>query len=215
MVHIRSMTPRTKALREMLGFPHILHLPHTATFPLSKPSYSPLHFPSTAANHTTRSENMSPPADRTKRTSISCDRCQKRKVKCQDPVPGPCRACRRGGHSCKVSRESRSRPFYQVSQEQFDLMIEVIKEYEPDLKLDLSSLRARKQARSSHNRHSPTTSGKCAECSRRMPTPPDEQIEHLEEVQEAPVTIDVSPEMEALDGESVSVLVDTEGSHSE
>ncbi|KAH7357403.1 hypothetical protein BKA66DRAFT_247921 [Pyrenochaeta sp. MPI-SDFR-AT-0127] len=76
-----------------------------------------------------------------KRTAISCDRCQSRKTKCHEPIPGPCSSCHQAGLSCNVSRKKRTRPFYQFSQEQFQLMVQIIHHYEPDVSLSIRSLK--------------------------------------------------------------------------
>ncbi|KAK7519147.1 hypothetical protein IWZ03DRAFT_414088 [Phyllosticta citriasiana] len=133
-----------------------------------------------------------------KRTSISCDRCQRRKVKCQDPVPGPCVACSRAGQECKVSRETRARPYYQVSQEQFELIVELLRHHEPDVKLDLQWLRNKKQELL------PERSSATRRASQGLAKP-------QESVPDPPHRVDLAPELEAFDGDYASVLVDTSG----
>ncbi|KAK8252667.1 hypothetical protein HDK77DRAFT_489426 [Phyllosticta capitalensis] len=135
-----------------------------------------------------------------KRTSISCDRCQRRKVKCQDPVPGPCIACSRAGQECKVSRETRARPYYQVSQEQFELIVELLRHHEPDVKLDLQWLRNKKEELM------PEQANASQRTSQGLTQP-------QESTSDPSGRVDLSPEMEALDGEYASVLIDTSGSY--
>ncbi|KAK7544688.1 uncharacterized protein J3D65DRAFT_32168 [Phyllosticta citribraziliensis] len=135
-----------------------------------------------------------------KRTSISCDRCQRRKVKCQDPVPGPCVACSRAGQECKVSREARARPYYQVSQEQFELIVELLRHHEPEVKLDLQWLRNKKQELL------PEQSSTTGRASQRLAKP-------QESAPDPPHRVDLAPEMDVLDGDYANVLVDDSGSY--
>ncbi|KAF2198128.1 hypothetical protein GQ43DRAFT_474818 [Delitschia confertaspora ATCC 74209] len=70
----------------------------------------------------------------------SCDRCRSRKTKCIDP--GPCRYCARIGAPCKTATPRRKRPYYHVTEEEYQCSMRILEHFFPDRELNLSSLRA-------------------------------------------------------------------------
>ncbi|KAL5399790.1 hypothetical protein PMIN02_000322 [Paraphaeosphaeria minitans] len=77
----------------------------------------------------------------THRVHSSCDRCRSRKTKCIDPVPGPCRYCARTGSVCQIATPRRKRPYYHVTEEEYQCAMRILEHLFPDRELNLVSLR--------------------------------------------------------------------------
>ncbi|KAF1926761.1 uncharacterized protein M421DRAFT_206124 [Didymella exigua CBS 183.55] len=75
------------------------------------------------------------------RVHSSCDRCRSRKTKCIDPVPGPCRYCARTGAICTTATPRRKRPFYHVTEEEYQLSMSILSKVFRGQQLNLESLR--------------------------------------------------------------------------
>lgn len=75
------------------------------------------------------------------RVHSSCDRCRSRKTKCIDPVPGPCRYCSRTGATCRIATPRRKRPYYHVTEEEYQCSLRILEYFFPDRELNLQSLR--------------------------------------------------------------------------
>ncbi|KAF2129008.1 hypothetical protein P153DRAFT_29783 [Dothidotthia symphoricarpi CBS 119687] len=78
---------------------------------------------------------------RTARSHNSCDRCRSRKTKCIDPVPGPCRYCARTGATCTIATPRKKRPYYHVTEEEYQCSMRILQHFFPDRELNLESLR--------------------------------------------------------------------------
>ncbi|UPX18526.1 Aldehyde dehydrogenase (NAD(+)) [Ascochyta rabiei] len=75
------------------------------------------------------------------RVHSSCDRCRSRKTKCIDPIPGPCRYCARTGAPCTIATPRRKRPYYHVTEEEYQLSMSILSRVFPGQELNLQSLR--------------------------------------------------------------------------
>ncbi|KAH6642404.1 fungal-specific transcription factor domain-containing protein [Boeremia exigua] len=75
------------------------------------------------------------------RVHSSCDRCRSRKTKCIDPIPGPCRYCARTGATCTIATPRRRRPFYHVTEEEYQLSMSILSRVFHGQQLNLESLR--------------------------------------------------------------------------
>ncbi|KAF2743010.1 hypothetical protein M011DRAFT_510361 [Sporormia fimetaria CBS 119925] len=73
------------------------------------------------------------------RVHSSCDRCRSRKTKA---VPGPCRYCARTGAVCRIATPRRKRPYYHVTEEEYQCAMRILENFFPDRELNLHSLRA-------------------------------------------------------------------------
>ena len=73
---------------------------------------------------------------------MSCDKCKSRKTKCNNPIPGPCDYCRNIGVVCQIDAGKRKqRPYYFVSEEEFQHMRKILQHCYPNRELDLPDLR--------------------------------------------------------------------------
>ncbi|KAH7127522.1 hypothetical protein EDB81DRAFT_143830 [Dactylonectria macrodidyma] len=75
------------------------------------------------------------------RGSLSCDRCRIRKIKCIRSERGDCEGCIKTGQHCHSSSTKRSRPYYQTSKEQYELMTRIVHHFLPDIPLETNNLR--------------------------------------------------------------------------
>ncbi|KAH9883016.1 hypothetical protein J1614_000383 [Plenodomus biglobosus] len=75
------------------------------------------------------------------RVHSSCDRCRSRKTKCIDPIPGPCRYCARTGATCTIATPRRKRPYYHVTEEEYQCSMRILEHFFPGHDLNLQSLR--------------------------------------------------------------------------
>ncbi|KAL6707124.1 hypothetical protein ACN47E_004876 [Coniothyrium glycines] len=75
------------------------------------------------------------------RVHSSCDRCRSRKTKCIDPIPGPCRYCARTGATCTIATPRRKRPYYHVTEEEYQCSMRILEHFFPGHELNLQSLR--------------------------------------------------------------------------
>ncbi|KXH60276.1 hypothetical protein CSAL01_03096 [Colletotrichum salicis] len=85
----------------------------------------------------------------------SCVNCRRRKIKleCDKPTSRSCRRCERLRLDCVVTDEATIRPYYHISEEQFELMAAIVRHYAPgissgveDLRTFVSTLQAAPQA---------------------------------------------------------------------
>ncbi|KAH6699849.1 hypothetical protein BKA61DRAFT_208367 [Leptodontidium sp. MPI-SDFR-AT-0119] len=60
--------------------------------------------------------------DQRRRSTFSCDNCRTRKVRCNKLEGGSCEKCLKYDKICTSSQTKTSRPQYQTSKEQFELM---------------------------------------------------------------------------------------------
>ncbi|KAH5036335.1 hypothetical protein HBI62_036200 [Parastagonospora nodorum] len=75
------------------------------------------------------------------RVHSSCDRCRSRKTKCIDPIPGPCKYCARTGAACVIATPRRKRPYYHVTEEEYQCAMRILEHFFPGHDLNLQSLR--------------------------------------------------------------------------
>ncbi|KAL5121545.1 hypothetical protein ACEQ8H_000617 [Pleosporales sp. CAS-2024a] len=80
-------------------------------------------------------------ASSTHRVHSSCDRCRSRKTKCIDPIPGPCKYCARTGAICVIATPRRKRPYYHVTEEEYQCSMRILEHFFPGHELNLQSLR--------------------------------------------------------------------------
>ncbi|KAG7291469.1 hypothetical protein NEMBOFW57_001488 [Staphylotrichum longicolle] len=77
------------------------------------------------------------------RTRKSCDACKNRKTKCvQINELGPCRYCASTGGTCSTSARPQRRPFYRVSEEEYQCCMRLLRHFVPDVELDLKTMKA-------------------------------------------------------------------------
>ncbi|CAI6329006.1 unnamed protein product [Periconia digitata] len=98
---------------------------------------------SAASGHLLPQQQQQPPS-RTPgahRVHSSCDRCRSRKTKCIDPIPGPCRYCARTGSTCQIATPRRKRPYYHVTEEEYQCSMRILEHIFPDRELNLVTLR--------------------------------------------------------------------------
>ncbi|KAF2878234.1 aldehyde dehydrogenase-like protein [Massariosphaeria phaeospora] len=56
--------------------------------------------------------------------------------------PGPCRYCARTGAACRIATPRRKRPYYHVTEEEYQCSMRILEHFFPDQELNLQSLRA-------------------------------------------------------------------------
>ncbi|KAI1381234.1 fungal-specific transcription factor domain-containing protein [Hypoxylon crocopeplum] len=79
--------------------------------------------------------------DQKRRSALSCDSCRRRKSKCNRLHTGSCERCTAAGKECTTSNVKGSRPYYQTSKEQFELMSNVVSHFFPRVSLEVEDLR--------------------------------------------------------------------------
>ncbi|KAF2710976.1 aldehyde dehydrogenase-like protein [Pleomassaria siparia CBS 279.74] len=57
-------------------------------------------------------------------------------------VPGPCRYCSRTGTTCRIGTPRRKRPYYHVTEEEYQCSLRILEYFFPDQELNLQSLRS-------------------------------------------------------------------------
>ncbi|KAF2640662.1 aldehyde dehydrogenase-like protein [Massarina eburnea CBS 473.64] len=57
-------------------------------------------------------------------------------------VPGPCRYCARTGSTCQIATPRRKRPYYHVTEEEYQCSMRILEHIFPDRELNLVTLRA-------------------------------------------------------------------------
>ncbi|KAF2655699.1 aldehyde dehydrogenase-like protein [Lophiostoma macrostomum CBS 122681] len=57
-------------------------------------------------------------------------------------VPGPCRYCARTGAPCRIATPRRKRPYYHVTEEEYQCSIRILEHFFPDRELNLQTLRS-------------------------------------------------------------------------
>ncbi|KAF2178990.1 aldehyde dehydrogenase-like protein [Zopfia rhizophila CBS 207.26] len=57
-------------------------------------------------------------------------------------LPGPCRYCARTGATCRIATPRRKRPYYHVTEEEYQCSLRILEHFFPDKELNLQSLRA-------------------------------------------------------------------------
>ncbi|KAB5542482.1 putative Zn(II)2Cys6 transcription factor [Coniochaeta sp. 2T2.1] len=98
----------------------------------------PLH---RAHSQTVPNAPASDPGSR-KRTRQSCDACKSRKTKCIPSGNGPCKYCASIGRPCSTSVRLQRRPFYRVSEEEYDCSMRLLRHFVPDVTLDLATMKS-------------------------------------------------------------------------
>ncbi|KAF2006126.1 aldehyde dehydrogenase-like protein [Amniculicola lignicola CBS 123094] len=58
------------------------------------------------------------------------------------PVPGPCRYCARTGASCRIATPRRKRPYYHVTEEEYQCSMRILEYFFPDQELNIQTLRS-------------------------------------------------------------------------
>ncbi|KAF2676268.1 aldehyde dehydrogenase-like protein [Lentithecium fluviatile CBS 122367] len=58
-----------------------------------------------------------------------------------DLIPGPCRYCARTGASCQIATPRRKRPYYHVTEEEYQCSMRILEHFFPDRELNLATLR--------------------------------------------------------------------------
>ncbi|KAK3313207.1 putative Zn(II)2Cys6 transcription factor [Apodospora peruviana] len=76
------------------------------------------------------------------RTRQSCDACKSRKTKCVQTGTGPCRYCASTGATCATSVRLQRRPYYRVSEEEYQCCIRLLRHFVPNVTLDLKTMKA-------------------------------------------------------------------------
>ena len=74
-------------------------------------------------------------------------------------VPGPCRYCARTGASCRIATPRRKRPYYHVTEEEYQCSIRILEHFFPDRDLNLQTLRSIANDVTNGKLDSPTTQG--------------------------------------------------------
>ncbi|KAK3380815.1 hypothetical protein B0H63DRAFT_396681 [Podospora didyma] len=74
-----------------------------------------------------------------KRARQSCDACKNRKTKV---CSGPCRYCASIGGTCSTSVRLQRRPYYRVSEEEYQCCMRLLRHFIPNVTLDLKTMRA-------------------------------------------------------------------------
>ncbi|KAH9204918.1 fungal-specific transcription factor domain-containing protein [Leptodontidium sp. 2 PMI_412] len=79
--------------------------------------------------------------DQRRRSTFSCDNCRTRKVRCNKLEGGSCERCLKYSKICTSSQTKTSRPQYQTSKEQFELMTAALQHFLPGVSLKTDHLR--------------------------------------------------------------------------
>ncbi|KAK2810967.1 hypothetical protein FQN50_002559 [Emmonsiellopsis sp. PD_5] len=77
-----------------------------------------------------------------KRARQSCDACKQRKTKCVPTGLGVCRYCASIGQTCGITARPRKRPFYKVSEEEYESCMYLLRHFVPGTELDLPTMRS-------------------------------------------------------------------------
>ncbi|KAH8904647.1 hypothetical protein BR93DRAFT_970584 [Coniochaeta sp. PMI_546] len=83
----------------------------------------------------------SEPAAR-RRARQSCDACKSRKTKCVQTGTGPCRYCASTGGICSTSVRLQRRPYYRVSEEEYQCCMRLLRHFVPNATLDMKTMKA-------------------------------------------------------------------------
>ncbi|KAK3317326.1 putative fungal-specific transcription factor [Cercophora scortea] len=92
---------------------------------------------STAGAEPQRRQNRS-----IKRARQSCDSCKNRKTKCVQTGTGPCQYCASTGGTCSTSVRPQRRPYYRVSEEEYQCCMRLLRHFVPHATLDLKTMKA-------------------------------------------------------------------------
>jgi len=76
------------------------------------------------------------------RARQSCDACKNRKTKCVRTGTGPCQYCASSGGPCSTSVRQQRRPYYRVSEEEYQCCIRLLGHFVPNATLDLKTMKA-------------------------------------------------------------------------
>ncbi|KAK4214693.1 putative Zn(II)2Cys6 transcription factor [Rhypophila decipiens] len=76
------------------------------------------------------------------RARQSCDACKNRKTRCVRPGTGPCQYCASTGATCSTSERQQRRPYYRVSEEEYQCCIKLLGHFIPNATLDLATMKA-------------------------------------------------------------------------
>ncbi|KAK0648092.1 fungal-specific transcription factor domain-containing protein [Cercophora newfieldiana] len=76
------------------------------------------------------------------RARQSCDACKSRKTKCVRTGSGPCQYCASSGGACSTSVRQQRRPYYRVSEEEYQCCIRLLGHFMPNATLDLKTMKA-------------------------------------------------------------------------
>ncbi|KAK4442233.1 putative Zn(II)2Cys6 transcription factor [Podospora aff. communis PSN243] len=76
------------------------------------------------------------------RARQSCDACKNRKTKCVRTGTGPCQYCASSGGACSTSARLQKRPYYRVSEEEYQCCIRLLQHFAPNATLDLQTMKA-------------------------------------------------------------------------
>ncbi|KAK3689087.1 hypothetical protein B0T22DRAFT_490617 [Podospora appendiculata] len=77
-----------------------------------------------------------------KRARQSCDSCKNRKTKCVQTGTGPCQYCASTGGTCSTSVRPQRRPYYRVSEEEYQCCMRLLRHFVPHATLDLKTMKA-------------------------------------------------------------------------